>query len=131
MLMRSLRGAGFVVFVLSLIWAGIVHGVFVVTGDGEVTEMWIAPLRGTPAIVPAIIFLFVQYFVSGFGFAVGIVLLARQVRSAAWFGFLSGLLVAIWAATQFLAVGYCGGYTAMPGAFVGTLMSEGANNGPW
>jgi hypothetical protein len=50
------------VFGLCLTWVAVVHATYFVTLDGEVPEVWIAPLRGTPAIYPAVALLFFQYF---------------------------------------------------------------------
>jgi hypothetical protein len=127
---RFFRFAGLVLFILSLAWALIAHARFILTLDGNVTEPWIAPLRGTTAIKPAVLAIIFQYFVSGLGFGVGAVLLRKFFRSPALYCFLVGLLFSLWSSTQFLVVEYCGVYTNLPGAIVGSIASGSAGVGP-
>src|SRR4051794_9297483 len=82
----SWRLASTVIFGLCLAWVVVVHATYFVTLDGEVPETWIAPLRGTPAIYPAVALLFLQYFLVAFGLFLGAGLVRRWVRSPAQFG---------------------------------------------
>jgi len=127
---RFLRLASVIIFGLCLTWVGVVHATYFVTGEREVPEVWIAPLRGTAAIYPAVALLFFQYFFVAFGLFLGILLLPSWARSPALVGLLAGLLVGLWANTEFLAVPYCGACASLPGAMLGTVLSGGENRGP-
>jgi hypothetical protein len=122
--------AATLVFWPCLAWVAFVHLVFLVTLEDDVGELWIAPLRGTPAIHLAITLLFIQYFITPLGLLAGVLVLRSRIRSPALFGLLAGLLLGLWADTEFLVITYCGGYTSLPGAMLGMVLSDGANEGP-
>jgi hypothetical protein len=128
---HSTRRAQFAVFGLCLAWAAFVHATFLLTLDGDVAEHWVAPLRGTPAVYPVVALLFFQYFFTAFGLVLGLLALQPWIRSPARFGTLVGLLLGLWSNTEFLTVPYCGAYTSLPGAMLGSVLSGGANKGLW
>jgi hypothetical protein len=127
----SLRVASITIFGLCLAWVAVVHATYFVTLDDDIAEHCVAPLRGTSAIYAAIAFLFFQYFFSAFGLFLGILLLPGWTHSPARVGLVAGLLVGLWANAEFLAIPYCGAYTSLPGAVLGSVLSGGENRGFW
>jgi hypothetical protein len=115
---------------LCLAWVCFVHGLYFVTLEDDPFERWIAPLRGTPAVYPAVDLLMLQFPVTLLGMALLAVHLRPRVASLSRFGLLAGGLFALWCNTQFLAIPYGGGYPSIPGAMLGFVLTGGNNQGP-
>ena len=119
---RLSRRASIRIFGLCLAWIAFVHVTFFVTLEDAAT-VWIWPLRGTPAIYPAVALLFGQYWLLAAGLLVGMRLLPGWIRSSALVGLLEGLLVGLWLNTQLLAIPYGGAYTSLPALILASVLA--------
>jgi hypothetical protein len=124
------RAFSITVFVLALIWSGLVHLALVVSPDGDIVENWVVPFRGQLIERIQLCWLMAQFFLLPLSFLLGFLQIRRRIHSATWLGIILGSLVGLWSNTEFLAVPYCGTYVSLVGSFVGTLVTKGANVGP-
>jgi hypothetical protein len=115
---------------LCLAWMLAVHALYFATLQDEPVEVWIAPLRGTAAIVPAVVLLLLQAPVTLWGVFAAVLQLRARVRSSSRIGLLGGALFGLWCNTQFLALPYIGAYPSLPGLILGSALIGGANQGP-